>query len=94
MKEKFLYRFKTIEELKNEYGEDWRGIVGFNVVGNMDFLCGTVCEVELSKERFEYNKKNDLWFIQCYYEWGINPKMLKLRIITPNYLPKKFVRDI
>ncbi len=94
MNEKYLYRFKTEDEFIKEYGEDWRLKVGFNFTGKMDYLCGTIYEIELSKREYQDRIDNDTWFRYFYYYWRICPKMLKLRTMIPNYSPKKFARDI
>ncbi len=40
------YRFKTKEELIEEYGEeDWSSRAGFNPQGNMDYLLGTSVKI-------------------------------------------------
>lgn len=34
-------RFKTPKEMESEYGENWRIRIGWNLGGDMDWLCGT-----------------------------------------------------
>ncbi len=94
MNEKYLYRFKTEEEFINEYGKDWRKVIGFNYTGKMDYLCGLIYEVELSKKEYQDRIDNNRWFGLLYHNRGISPKMLKLRTFEPNYKPKKFSKEI
>ncbi len=94
MNKYFKYRFKTINELEIQYGTDWRGVVGFSISGEMDFLCGTIYVVDISEKTYNNFAKSDRWFDGSYCDWYINAKMLKLRTFEPNYKPKKFSREI
>ncbi len=80
------YRFKTKEELIEEYGEeDWSSRAGFNPQGNMDYLLGT--SVKIPDFMFDHEGnlfQNKKFRIQNtgpanntgFREWAINPKML------------------
>jgi len=78
------YRFKTEEEFIREYGENWRKLVPFQFVKNMDDLLGRPFDKLILITPMGYVvPKIDVWKIS----------MDMLVKIPPNYNPKKIVRE-
>jgi len=49
------YRFKTKEEMIDEFGIGWREVLGWNNRGNMDYLLGTPIELEVPDDYDDWN---------------------------------------
>lgn len=92
------YRFKTEEELLDEYGNNWRRIVfhelGFTFVEEMDYLLGQDVKMELPKYwrkiRYVTNRPEfgtDSWAISPDYITKNKPQI-------PSYIPRKIDRTL
>jgi hypothetical protein len=66
----FDWRFKTEEEFKEEFGAEWRTRAGFNLSGEMDYLCGQVVQKDTQETRELQNIKHP------NRTWIINSRML------------------
>jgi len=74
-----VYRFKTKEEFKKEFGDNWRHRVYAVWTDGMDYLLGKPYPHDI---RFlDYLKDVD--------HWHISKDMITKIIIIPNYTPKK-----
>ncbi len=100
MNVKYPYRFKTKEEFENEFGPSWRvGSVRKGIFWSttMDCLFGTDLNCHINFDEHEETICGKV--VSIYDEirrislW-ITPDMLVSKIITPDYSPKKFVREI
>jgi len=93
---KWLYRFKTEEEMIKDYGVDWynNNESQFEYAGwsdSMDYLLGTTLEHEFDGNKIHIENTN----IQAHFaSWSIVSGMLtKNKLAQPNYKPKKFNRS-
>ena len=94
----YEYRFKTKKEFIDEYGENWRGIIGFNTSGGMDHLIGTPINVPPScidengdvYRSFDIDEDNHS---DPRGYWSISRTMVKKIKKTPQYQPKKFIYE-
>ncbi len=86
-------RFKTEKEFRNEFGQEWYNKVDWNY-NYMNYLFGT--NVNFPEDKINDNNYRlyieDITHIRSNGTWSINNKMIKL--IVPNYKPKKFIREI
>jgi hypothetical protein len=89
------WRFKTEEEFKEEYGDDWREAVEWSIHGGMDYLIGEpIAESSESRDLIAYLKKgkNDK-LINTFRELGISSGddddwILAYNMLTNKPLPK------
>jgi len=100
MKIQYPYRFKTEEEFKKEFGNNWMRSINLNgkpnwaFDGEMDHLFGKV--FPYTKDQLNMSDKiypigngirwNDP---ESQYDWSISWDMLTKNIILPDYTPKK-----
>ena len=92
MKKDWPYRFKTEKEFIKEYGSDWRYSVDFNWEGLMDYLCGTVLEVDYPDNINKVDIPSHI--LECHY-WSISREMLTKNVpLVPNYKPRKIIREL
>jgi len=100
MNVKYPYRFKTKEEFINEFGPLWRlGSVrnGIYWSTTMDYLFGTNLNCNINFNEYEetvcgrvvsiYDEKIEDIIL-------ITPDMLVSKIKTPDYKPKRFIKEI
>lgn len=76
------YRFKTIKEFEEEFGEDWRNIVNFNYEGFMDYLAGKPLEDHISNDVLKDGVSYIEQSITYSGEWTINEAMIKSTLQT------------
>ena len=105
MDKKYKYRFKTEEEFIREFGPgaDWGKYVECTWIYQMDYLFGTVIDIEndvQNKGRFidydsDFNITSMIYvvnrsdFQQDY--WIVSASMVKKVYACPSYEPKKFI---
>ena len=100
------YRFKTENEFKNEYGENWRSRrttfnLFWNIRGEMDYLFGLDIPLKLT---FNGNKHEPICYIDnlnnfSYHRtnnnrWSIYINMITYNNIIPDYKPKDIKRTL
>lgn len=78
------YRFKTEKEFIEEFGHNWRPIVGWNCSGQMEYLLGS---------DFPYLFKNENQTISIKDKnsrnyWSIDNNMVTLKLPNYNNKPK------
>jgi hypothetical protein len=87
MSTKIKYRFKTEIEFEEEFGEDWKKLLGWNINGGMNYLFGIVIS--------EYIITDRIYSFIRYDGWWINTDMVVVvPTLIPDYRPKKFTREI
>jgi len=84
----YPYRFKTKEELINEFGKKWRHEYTCPYIPeNMDYLLGTILPFTE-----QYLKENDYYisYKSRIYNWSVCEYMITR--IEPNYKPKTKIK--
>ena len=92
---KYKYRFKTLPELKKEFGNSGcRLLSGFDVFGEMDHLFNQLIEIPVGC----IDDEGNIYRFEMYDEKlnrsiTVYDKMITKYIERPNYSPKTFIRE-
>jgi len=94
---KYKYRFKTEEELLDEFGDNWHEEVDWNDEGYMDYLLGTdIDEKYIEEDDYgirEFYIPNTNTRVS-YSKWIITGNLIKKeKVLPPQYKPKKLVYE-
>jgi hypothetical protein len=94
----YPYKIKTKEEFISDYGDDWRECSkDFSFILAMDYLLGTTLKLTSDelKEKWIVSNNTSQKYLKIFENselWYISELYLVLQ--TPNYKPKKFIREI
>ena len=91
---KYKYRFKTLNELEEEYGSTWTTDTYSGWVRHrMDYLLGNDIDIEFYKQRLETNGRLDLSkeFIIIVDGFMISNRTIKEKQLIPTYNEQKIL---
>ena len=91
----YPFRFKTLEELEEEYGYEWEDHFNSGWNPDMNILLGTVYPYPESELNFDSSQpRTDRFTAPDSQDWSIDWNMLtKNKKTIPSYQPKKFIYE-
>ncbi len=90
MKEWYPYRFKTIVEFENEFGNNWRNDVYLQFPYFMNILLGTQYPYNIDiKDKRRHRELHN--YMGYHISWDM---LIENKKIEPNYKPRKIEKTI
>lgn len=75
-----MYYIKTEIEFIDEFGDDWRNVIGWNINGHMEHLYGKEIETELALGMLSSDSSSTNGIIFDIDGWVLNSSMIKSEI--------------